>query len=227
MPSLVLMKGHPGSGKSTLASSISRTLGVPLCDKDDIRDCFQPYVAKGGAEIDWNGLSYQVLLQVVKKQLSNGISAIVDTPLARVSLYQTFKETADQFGATLVVVECVCSNLEEWKWRTDVRGAANLGTNQSHKPEGWEQLQDLLARYHGCWRWSTDGSTLIPCLLVVDTAGWPKVVEDQVLIKLAAHLSRAGSILSKQPELHVVSERYRDLKDLMAAAFPERIRGLD
>ncbi|KAF5835746.1 hypothetical protein DUNSADRAFT_6926 [Dunaliella salina] len=190
MPSLVLMKGHPGSGKSTLASSISRTLGVPLCDKDDIRDCFQPYVAKGGAEIDWNGLSYQ-------------------------------------FGATLVVVECVCSNLEEWKWRTDVRGAANLGTNQSHKPEGWEQLQDLLARYHGCWRWSTDGSTLIPCLLVVDTAGWPKVVEDQVLIKLAAHLSRAGSILSKQPELHVVSERYRDLKDLMAAAFPERIRGLD
>jgi len=90
------MKGHPGSGKSTLASSISQALGIPICDKDDIRDCFQPYVMKENADIDWNGLSYQVLLQIVKRQLSNGISAVVDTPLARVSLYQTFEEAAEQ-----------------------------------------------------------------------------------------------------------------------------------
>uniref|UniRef100_A0A7S3QRC4 Uncharacterized protein n=1 Tax=Dunaliella tertiolecta TaxID=3047 RepID=A0A7S3QRC4_DUNTE len=227
MPSLILMKGHPGSGKSTLASSISQALGIPICDKDDIRDCFQPYVMKENADIDWNGLSYQVLLQIVKRQLSNGISAVVDTPLARVSLYQTFEEAAEQFGAKLVVVECVCSNLEEWKSRINARGVTNSGTNQCHKPEGWEQLQDLLSRYHGCWKWSTDGSTCIPCLLVVDTAGGVHSVKDQLLRKLAEHMSRAAVSISSKlpPELHVISESHCDLKEVMDAAFPETARG--
>jgi len=42
----------------------------------------------------------QVLLQLAERQLCNGISTLVDTPLAKFALYQAFKDMADQVGSS-------------------------------------------------------------------------------------------------------------------------------
>jgi 2-phosphoglycerate kinase len=37
-PLLITLKGHPGSGKSAVGRALGRRLGIPLIDKDDIKD---------------------------------------------------------------------------------------------------------------------------------------------------------------------------------------------
>mmetsp|Transcript_16133 Transcript_16133/g.34917 ORF Transcript_16133/g.34917 Transcript_16133/m.34917 type:complete len:210 (-) Transcript_16133:468-1097(-) len=170
-PLLLLMKGHPGCGKSTLARHIAQLLAAPLVDKDDARNCFQPYcLSDKESEVDWNHLSYDVMFAVATTQLSLCLNVVVDCPLARVSLYQQAEKLAEQYGAALVVVECVCSREEVWRSRLESRAAGDVGTERGHKPGGWQQLQAMLSRYEGCWLWSSDGSTHIPCHITIDTA---------------------------------------------------------
>jgi predicted kinase len=45
---LIVMKGFAGSGKSTLARALSRELGWPLVDKDDVKDLLDGHVQAAG-----------------------------------------------------------------------------------------------------------------------------------------------------------------------------------
>lgn len=74
-----------------------------------------------------------------------------------------------QRGARLVLVECEAGDEQRWRAQLEARGAQSAGSQQAHKPLTWQHLQQLLARYAGCWRWSTDGSVHVAHRLVVDT----------------------------------------------------------
>ena len=120
MPWLVAMKGFAGSGKSTLARALGRELGWAVLDKDDVMDVLHGRAPEAGR------LAYEVLLRVTRRQLLQGLSVICDSPLAFRSLYEHAGRIADESGARLAVVECVCPDEGEWRRRIDGRKALGL-----------------------------------------------------------------------------------------------------
>ena len=79
---------------------LAAKLRLPLVDKDDARDAFQALAQQAGpAGVDWNGLSYSVMFAVAATQLSLGLGVVLDCPLARLELYRTALELAQQVGA--------------------------------------------------------------------------------------------------------------------------------
>ena len=44
---LVALKGMPGSGKSTLGRALSKQLGGPVIDKDDVKDLIDGHIVFG------------------------------------------------------------------------------------------------------------------------------------------------------------------------------------
>lgn len=136
-PLLIAMKGHPGSGKSAVARGLSRRLGIPLIDKDDIKDVLDGHVDDAG------GLAYIAMFNVARRQLLQNLSVICDSPLSEVGGYTTACVVAHDTGARLLVIECVCSSEEEWRRRIEQRAALRL---PSHHVTTWEHLQNHLRR---------------------------------------------------------------------------------
>jgi predicted kinase len=129
---LVALKGMPGSGKSTLGRALSKHLGWPIIDKDDVKDLID------GHSDDSGTLAYSVMFNIARRQLQQGLSVICDSPLTYASLYEQARQLATETGATLVVLECVCSDEEEWRRRVDARREAGL---PMHHMSSWEKLQ--------------------------------------------------------------------------------------
>lgn len=138
---LLLLKGHPCSGKSTLARALARRLAWPLLDKDDIKD----HIA---ALPDGNILAYTILWAVVRRQLAQNLSVIVDSPLSYPIGYDTGRRLAAEATARLLVVELT---LDEATWRARLEQRAR--TETGHKIAGWPAMQTLLHQYAGCWQY--------------------------------------------------------------------------
>ena len=96
-PVLLLLKGQPGSGKSTLAAALAAALHWPLVDKDDARSPCQHLVA-AHPSVNWTQLAYDIMWRVCERQLSCGLSVIVDCPLARRELFDRAAALAAQVG---------------------------------------------------------------------------------------------------------------------------------
>lgn len=138
---LLLMKGFPATGKSLLAHGLSRALGWPLVDKDDVKDHLLHLQ-------EANSLAYDIMWSVTRRQLMLGLSVIVDSPLTYPLAFQTGSALAAEYGAHLLVVE---TQLDEvlWRERLDSRDPAE----SAHKIAGWEAMQGLLLQYDGCWQY--------------------------------------------------------------------------
>ena len=134
---LLCLKGHPGTGKSTLANSLSRHLRWPLIDKDDVKDHTWD-LANG------NELSYAVMWQIVETQLRNGLSVVVDSPLARPQLYEAAKSIALRHKVRLLVVQTTVDPAI-WQQRLDSRRSSP----SKHKPNNWADMEKQLAIYNG------------------------------------------------------------------------------
>jgi len=130
---LVLLKGFPGSGKSTLGRALSRRLAWPLIDKDDVKD-----IADKQVQAETNGLAYDVMLNIVRRQLLQGLNVICDSPLTHRMTYERAKGIALETHAQLVIVECFCSNEQVWSQRINARKKRNL---PAHHMTDWERVQ--------------------------------------------------------------------------------------
>lgn len=104
---IVAMKGPPGTGKSALAPALSRQLGWPLIDKDDVEDILDGQTELAGA------LSYQVMRSIAQRQVSQGLPVICDSPLLE-RAYEGMRQIAQAEGVPLLVVECRCGNEAAW-----------------------------------------------------------------------------------------------------------------
>eukprot|EP00877_Chromochloris_zofingiensis_P006777 jgi/Chrzof1/2352/Cz11g11290.t1 len=78
-----------------------------------------------------------------------------------------------QFGASIAVVDCHAQNEELWQQRLSQRALTDRGSDAAHKPQSWQQLQDMIDRYDGCWQWSVDGSVCLKHHIQVDTTASP------------------------------------------------------
>ncbi|PZS05605.1 MAG: ATP-binding protein [Candidatus Chloroheliales bacterium] len=137
---LITMKGPPGSGKSTLARALSRQLGWPLIDKDDIKDIIDGHASDPGR------LAYDAMFNVARRQLRLGLSVICDSPLTFNGLYQQAQQIANETGATLAVIECHCSNEQIWRERINSRQDLNL---PAHHQTDWDAMQTYLSQVAG------------------------------------------------------------------------------
>lgn len=151
---LLLFKGHPATGKSTLANALAQHLAWPLIDKDDIKDHI--YAMPDGGQ-----LSYEIMWQIVRRQVAIGLSVIVDSPLSYPSTYARGQELCDKFSARLLVVETK-TDTETWRGRLEQR----LAEEQTHRTSGWAGMQALLTQYDGVWQYSINAHQH----LVVDTS---------------------------------------------------------
>jgi len=128
-PRLVAFKGPAGSGKSTLSRALSRQLGWPVIDKDDVRDFLD----------DSNpGLAYDVMFNIARRQLLQDLNVICDSPLSSQKGYDHAIHIADETKAALVVVECLCPDDAVWRDRINARKALNL---PSHHATDWDIMQ--------------------------------------------------------------------------------------
>lgn len=80
---LLLLKGYPGCGKSTVGNSLAKHLKIPIIDKDDAKDSLMLLKEKINDEIILNDLSYEIMFSSASRQLSNGLSVLVDSPLSK------------------------------------------------------------------------------------------------------------------------------------------------
>lgn len=151
-PTLLLLKGPPGSGKSTLATEIGRRLGWPVIDKDAFRDLLPD---------DLGGLSYEAMLRLAARQLAIGLSVTADSPLGYGTSYRMAIEIGRTAGARVLVLECECSDLVEWRRRIEQRAGTGLA---SHHATDWTKVESFHERT------AADPYEVDVPRLVVDTA---------------------------------------------------------
>jgi predicted kinase len=153
---LIAMKGLSGCGKSTLSYAFSRELGWPLIDKDDIRDLLDNHATEAG------GLSYDIMFNIARRQLSQGLNVICDSPLTSCTAYEHAQATVTETRAHLGIIECHCSDETLWKQRINDRKALQLSV---HRQTDWEAFQVFLRRAR-----TQTSPTLLHPHLTVDSA---------------------------------------------------------
>ncbi len=129
---LIVMRGLPGCGKSTIARALSKQLGWPIIDKDDIKDILDGHTPEAG------GLSYETMFNVARRQLLQGLNVICDSPITFSASYHKAQSIAAETNASLVIVECTCS--DEQKWRQRINGRKQLKLPAHHQKD-WDVLQ--------------------------------------------------------------------------------------
>jgi predicted kinase len=169
-PLLIAFKGHPGSGKSAVARALGRRLGIPVIDKDDIKDVL------GGVCEDAGGLAYTAMFSVARRQLLQGLSVICDSPLSEPAGYTAACCVAHDTVSRLLVVECYCSSAEEWRRRIERRAALRL---PAHHITDWDALEVHMRRRRDISDYSIDEPHL-----VIDTLAPLEQVLDKILVWL-------------------------------------------
>lgn len=106
-PALVLMAGFPGVGKSTVALELARRTQMVVLDKDDILTSILR-VREGSSPELCSFLAYEILLDLVAKQLSCGQKVIVDSCLTYQWLRDRLMAIAIDNSAEPVVAYLEC-----------------------------------------------------------------------------------------------------------------------
>jgi predicted kinase len=132
---LIAMKGLAGSGKSTLGRALSKQLGWPLIDKDDVLDLLDGHAQAAGPP------AYDIMFNIARRQLLQGLNVICDSPLTGRISYERAQGIARETHASLAVLECVCSDESLWKQRINGRKAFQL---PAHHQTDWDAFQIFL-----------------------------------------------------------------------------------
>jgi predicted kinase len=184
-PHLVVFAGLPGTGKSSLARALARDLRAVYLDKDTIKDCTMRLIGESALEQNSQtagalsrfagALSYELLVDLARDNLTLGLSVVVDSPAA----YQTFRDrikvVARATKAELRLIECICTDERLLRQRIEHRGQ----DLPDYRTRDWQTFQQDRGRFE----------RLTDQRLVVDTA------ESQVvnLRKVRAYLEQGKS----------------------------------
>jgi len=132
---LIVMKGFAGTGKSTLSRALSKQLGWPLIDKDDVKDLLDGHAQAAGP------LAYEIMFNIARRQLLQGLNVICDSPLTGNISYEHAQVIATETHASLAVLECFCSDASLWKQRINGRKTLQL---PAHHQTDWDAFQVFL-----------------------------------------------------------------------------------
>ncbi len=131
----IVMKGFAGCGKSALSRALSKEHNWPLIDKDDVKDLLDGHAHPSGP------LSYAIMFNIARRQLLQGLDVICDSPLTGNVSYERAQRVATETHASLVILECICSDESLWKQRINSRKTQSMA---GHHQTDWEKYQALL-----------------------------------------------------------------------------------
>ncbi len=129
---LIAMRGMSGCGKSTVSRALGKRLGWPIIDKDDIYDILDGHSMEAG------GLSYETMFNIARRQLLQGLDVICDSPITFSMSYHKAQAIAVETHASLIIVECICSDEQKWSRRINGRKQLQL---PAHHLTDWDALQ--------------------------------------------------------------------------------------
>ncbi len=156
---LIALKGLAGTGKSTLGRALSKQLGWPLIDKDDVKNLLDNHMPEAG------GLAYDIMFNIARRQLLQGLNAICDSPLTNIRAHEHALSTAGEAHASMAVIECYCPEAQ-WRSCLNARKALQL---PAHHQTDWDAFQLIRLTLHD----QADYLITVPHLLV-DTVRPPQ-----------------------------------------------------
>ncbi|HLL78815.1 MAG TPA: AAA family ATPase [Ktedonobacteraceae bacterium] len=166
------LKGLPGCGKSTLGRTLSKQLGWPLIDKDDIKDIIDEHISEAG------GLAYDTMFNIARRQLLQELNVICDSPLNYTVSYEKAQQVAAETQANLAIIECFCSDEQIWSQRINTRKSLQL---PAHHQADWEQLRPKLGN-----QMATSDYPILHPLMSVDTIRPLDIICKEVIEWLAS-----------------------------------------
>jgi predicted kinase len=150
---LILTSGLPCTGKSTIAERLTATLSLPVVSVDPI----EAAMWRAGIPREMTGrAAYDIAGAVARENLQYGISVIVDAVNPVEAARQQWRSLAQEQGAALLILECVCSDMWLHRQRVERRTRSIAGMAEVT----WDRVEERRREYEP-W---------VDARLVLDTA---------------------------------------------------------
>lgn len=140
----ILVRGLGGTGKTTLSRGISLALGIPVFNRDDVKQALHSFELGPEREAE---IGYAVMNELAKVQLQQGISVVLDANSRFHSMQVAYEKLAIELGATFKVITCRCLIEIEWEQRIKSRGRRHpicFSETKSMPIEDYDGLHHLI-----------------------------------------------------------------------------------
>ncbi|KAL8136554.1 hypothetical protein V2J09_002555 [Rumex salicifolius] len=125
LPMIIAMQGDAYTGKTFLAEKLAFRLKCPLICLDDILDSSEPTDQLDALIFN----AFVLIAQIVKTQISLGLSVVVDSPLSRLShlhkLVSLIVSRGNTYKTRLLIIECKPNNEYAWQMRFEEIDSSN------------------------------------------------------------------------------------------------------
>lgn len=105
---LVVVSGPPGAGKTTLAARLGAEVGLPVFDRDDLKDAM--FEVLGWSDREWSmkvgRASYVLLYSIIELLAQAGVSLIAETNFRNPDGGDSLRSIVAATGASLIEIHC-------------------------------------------------------------------------------------------------------------------------
>jgi len=138
---LIVLGGFAGAGKTTVATKLSAKHNYPILSSDVINDALRPALNMDFHET--SPIAYEVMWYLVKNQLKNGVTIILDTHMCSDTVWKhldILKNDMPDVKVLPIILQCT---FETHRARIEERGQ----NNKEHLNLGGDALDDVLFKY--------------------------------------------------------------------------------
>lgn len=143
MNRVVVFTGLPGTGKSALAEAVARAIQAPAFAGDWLMGSLKPHgVLDRLNRPTYLAMYYNLLHTLVARQLMLGQAAIVDC-LIDDDVATRWQEDIARYGARLLIVECICTDVDLHRSRIVGRDRGIPGWHEI----SWDHVERMRTEY--------------------------------------------------------------------------------
>lgn len=140
---LIVFSGLPGTGKTTLAKGLAATLGAVYVRIDTIEQALRDS-ADFARDVGRTG--YQIAYELAASNLALGGTVVVDCVNPVMESRRAWRDISARFGAPLVSLQVICSDVTEHRRRVETRQLDIPGLTPpswhsvlNHEYESWDK----------------------------------------------------------------------------------------